>query len=49
MFGKGRIDLNHPHHYDMQSQFFDQIEHAWRWTGDPRIGKVAQAVAGPRL
>jgi hypothetical protein len=34
MFGKGRIDFDDPHHYDMQSQFFDQIEHAWQWTGD---------------
>jgi hypothetical protein len=40
MFGKGRIDLDDPHHYDMQSQFFDQIEHAWRWTGDPELEKV---------
>ena len=40
MFGKGRIDLHHPHHYDMQSQFFDQIEHAWHWTGDPALEKL---------
>jgi hypothetical protein len=40
MFGKGRIDLDDPHHYDMQSQFFDQIEHAWRWTGDPELQKL---------
>src|ERR1700683_573724 len=40
MFGKGRIDLDDPHHYDMQSQFFDQIEHAWRWTGDPELEKL---------
>jgi len=37
MFGKGRIDFHHPHHYDMQSQFFDQVQHAWRWTGDPEL------------
>ena len=40
MFGKGRIDLDDPHHYDMQSQFFDQIEHAWRWTGDDELEKL---------
>jgi hypothetical protein len=40
MFGKGRIDLDNPHHYDMQSQFFDQMEHAWRWTGDSDMEKL---------
>ena len=40
MFGKGRVDLGHPHHYDMQSQFFDQVQHAWRWTGDPELEKL---------
>ena len=45
MFGKGRIDIYHPHHYDMQSQFFDQIEHAWRWTGDPVLEKLLGPVA----
>jgi hypothetical protein len=40
MFGKGRIDLDNPHHYDMQSQFFDQMEHAWRWTGDADMEKL---------
>ena len=40
MFGKGRIDLDDPHHYDMQSQFFEQIQHAWRWTGDPELEKL---------
>jgi hypothetical protein len=40
MFGKGRIDIYQPHHYDMQSQFFDQIEHAWRWTGAPDLEKL---------
>ncbi len=40
MFGKGRIAMDHPHHYDMQSQFFDQIEHAWHWTGDPDLEKL---------
>src|ERR1039457_2282918 len=40
MFGKGRIDFHHPHHYDMQSQFFDQVQHAWRWTGDSELEKL---------
>ncbi len=40
MFGQGRVDLDHPHHYDMQSQFFDQVQHAWRWTGDPELEKL---------
>ena len=40
MFGKGRIEFQHPHHYDMQSQFFDQVQHAWRWTGDPELEKL---------
>jgi hypothetical protein len=36
-FGKGRIAIDQPYHYDMQSQFFDQIQHAWRWTGDEAL------------
>ncbi len=40
MFGKGHIEAHDPHHYDMQSQFFDQIEHAWRWTGDANLEKM---------
>ncbi len=40
LFGKGRVDLHHPWHYDMQSQFFDQLIHAWRWTGDPELEKL---------
>lgn len=40
LFGKGRVDIDHPHHYDMQSQFFDQIQHAWRWTGDVELEKT---------
>ncbi len=36
-FGRGRI--THPQHgvYNMQSQFFDQLVHAWRWTGDAEL------------
>lgn len=26
--------------YDMQSQFFDQVLHDWRWTADPVLEKV---------
>lgn len=33
LFGRGRVDAYHPAHYNMQSQFFDQLVHAWRWTG----------------
>ncbi len=40
LFGKGRIDFHNPHHYDMQSQFFDQVQHAWRWTGDSELEKL---------
>ena len=24
----------------LQSQFFDQVQHAWRWTGDPELEKL---------
>lgn len=37
LFGKGRVNMHHPWHYDMQSQFFDQLIHAWRWTGDAAL------------
>ncbi|MCX7047030.1 MAG: hypothetical protein NTX50_16265, partial [Candidatus Sumerlaeota bacterium] len=40
LFGKGRVDFHHPWHYDMQSQFFDQLIHAWRWTGDAELEKL---------
>jgi len=40
LFGKGRVDFHHPWHYDMQTQFFDQLIHAWRWTGDPELEKL---------
>ncbi len=40
LFGKGRVDIHHPWHYDMQSQFFDQLVHAWRWTGDAELEKI---------
>ena len=39
-FGKGRVDAYQPRHYDMQSQFFDQLIHAWRWTGDAELEKL---------
>ncbi|HNC22626.1 MAG TPA: DUF4450 domain-containing protein [Opitutaceae bacterium] len=32
-YGRGRI-LEDQGVYNMQSQFFDQLIHAWRWTGD---------------
>jgi hypothetical protein len=37
LFGRGRINFHQPNHYDMQSQFFDQVAHAWRWTGDAEL------------
>jgi len=40
MFGVGRVDSYQPHHYDMQSQFFDQLQHAWRWTGDQDLEEL---------
>ncbi|MEI7730727.1 MAG: DUF4450 domain-containing protein [Verrucomicrobiota bacterium] len=40
LFGKGRVDAHHTWHYDMQSQFFDQLIHAWRWTGDAELEKI---------
>ena len=40
LFGRGRINFHQPYHYDMQSQFFDQIQHAWRWTGDADLEKL---------
>ena len=40
MFGRGRVVFGNPHHYDMQSQFFDQLVHAWRWTGDVQLEKL---------
>ena len=40
LFGKGRINAYQPWHYDMQSQFFDQLVHAWRWTGEHESWQV---------
>ena len=40
LFGKGRVNAYQPWHYDMQSQFFDQLIHAWRWTGDTELEKL---------
>jgi hypothetical protein len=40
LFGKGRVNAFQPWHYDMQSQFFDQLIHAWRWTGDVELEKI---------
>jgi hypothetical protein len=40
LFGDGRVDLHQPFHYDMQSQFFDQLVHEWRSTGDPALEKL---------
>jgi hypothetical protein len=40
LFGRGRVDVHHPWHYDMQTQFFDQLIHSWRWTGDAELEKL---------
>ncbi|MGA2499972.1 MAG: DUF4450 domain-containing protein, partial [Tepidisphaeraceae bacterium] len=40
MFGRGRVNAFNTWHYDMQSIFFDQLIHAWRWTGDPELEKL---------
>ena len=40
LFGKGRVDVHQPWHYDMQTQFFDQLIHAWRWTGNAELEKM---------
>jgi hypothetical protein len=40
MFGKGRVNVYNGWHYDMQSLFFDQLIHSWRWTGDAELEKM---------
>lgn len=40
LFGRGRVNVHQPWHYDMQTQFFDQLIHAWRWTGDAELEKL---------
>jgi hypothetical protein len=40
LFGKGRVSAHHGWHYDMQSLFFDQLVHSWRWTGDAEMEKM---------
>jgi hypothetical protein len=40
LFGKGRVAIYHGNHYDMQSQFFDQLIDAWRATADPELEKL---------
>lgn len=43
-YGRGRIKEDQSV-YNMQSQFFDQLIHAWRWTGDAEL----EAVLRPAL
>ncbi len=38
-YGKGHIDKN-SHMYNMQSLFFDELIHAWRFTGDQELEKL---------
>jgi hypothetical protein len=40
LFGKGRVAIYHGNHYDMQSQFFDQLIDAWRATADAELEKL---------
>lgn len=38
-YGKGRINQDHGF-YNMQTQLFAQLIHAWRWTGDAELEKI---------
>jgi len=38
-YGSGRISKNQ-YIYNMQTQFFDQLIHEWRWTADPGLEKI---------
>lgn len=38
-YGRGRIAQD-THMYNTQSQFFDQIIHDWRWTGDTEMERI---------
>jgi len=38
-YGRGRV-LEDQGLYNMQSQLFDQLIHAWRWTGDAELAAV---------
>lgn len=38
-YGRGRIEQDQAF-YNMQTQFFDQLVHAWRWTGDAKLAAV---------
>ncbi len=44
LYGKGKITKD-SYGYNFQDQFFDQIVHAWRWTGDQEL----EAVLRPAL
>jgi hypothetical protein len=39
LWGKGRI-VKDASRYDFQSQLFDQLVHAWRWTGDKDLERL---------
>jgi hypothetical protein len=38
-YGKGRINQDQGF-YNMQTQLFAQLIHAWRWSGDPELEKI---------
>lgn len=39
LYGRGHIQ-QHCYGYNFQDQFFDQMVHAWRWTGDQELEAV---------
>ncbi len=41
-YGRGRI-VQDQGPYNMQSQFFNQLVHAWRWTGDAALEKLLRS------
>ncbi len=40
LFGKGRVAAFHGNHYDMQTQFFDQLIDSWRATPNPELETI---------
>lgn len=38
-YGRGHLEADQAF-YNMQTQFFDQVLHAWRWTGDAALGAL---------
>lgn len=40
LFGKGRVAAFHGNHYDMQTQFFDQLIDSWRASPNPELETI---------